>query len=147
MAETLKDMLNEAISISELGDSGIYFMISLLLMTVYIWIFEKYFTRKLDDQKEIQKGNEAAARVLSAKRIGLVIIMAASLFENTNPLGVIIWGTIGFIVQVAVYHFVELKTPYNVEEELIKGNKAVADYLAGWSIAVSILVAFAAIIS
>ncbi|AQQ52008.1 DUF350 domain-containing protein [Planococcus lenghuensis] len=142
----LQDMLNEAFGVPELINSVIYFTVSFLLMVIYIWLFEKFFT-KVDDQAEVAKGNQAVAKVLTAKRISLVIIMAAALYENTNPLGVAIWATIGFIIQVAVYKFVELKTAYDMEEQLAKGNIAAAQYLGGWSIATSVLVAFAVIIS
>jgi putative membrane protein len=103
----------------------LYFVVSIVVVLVGIWIFE-LITTKYKDWDEIAKGNNAVALSVGGKIVGLCVILLFSILENDQLWHVVIWGVYGIVLQMIVYYLFELLTvKFSVQEKIKEGNTAV----------------------
>ena len=103
--------------------AGIYSTVVIALI-VYLAIFE--FVTKYSTWEEIKKGNVAVALATGGKIFGVANIFRHSIMDNNSVIGMLGWGTYGFLLLLFVYFIFEFLTPgFKVDEELKNNNLAV----------------------
>ena len=103
--------------------AGIYSTVVIALI-VYLAIFE--FVTKYSTWEEIKKGNVAVALATGGKIFGVANIFRYSIMDNSSVIGMLGWGTFGFLLLLFVYFIFEFLTPgFKVDEELKNNNRAV----------------------
>jgi putative membrane protein len=123
-----------------LGNAGIYFLVTSVIVIVTMLIFDLLVKFKV--WREIEGGNAAVALAAGGIILGTSIILNAAIHANDNLLMVLLWGGIGAVVEVLVYFLFELITPkLNVNEEIARGNKAVGFVCFIYCVASSIIIA------
>lgn len=129
----VNEFLDNAINVSV----GIVILIAVLLVGYYVF---STLTR-FNDAEEIAKGNEAAGMYMGSKLLGLCIIIAMVSFSSHSWIQMLIWSAIGIIILCLVYVLFDFFTPkLKVNEEIAKGNMAVAQLLRSIIIGTSIVI-------
>lgn len=104
--------------------TGAYFVLSVLMMVLFLAIFE--VVTKYNDWEEIKKGNVSVAMATGGKLMAVGIIIAFSIYHNDTLWDTFVWGAFGFVFQLIVYYLFEFFTPkFKVDNEIAKDNRAV----------------------
>jgi putative membrane protein len=83
----------------------------------------------------------AVAHSLGGKVIGQALVMGSAVLHSVSLGDLVIWGVIGIVFQVLVYYGFEKLTPFNVNQEVCKGNIAVGLFSSRISIASGLILA------
>jgi putative membrane protein len=126
-----------------------YLVVSIPLLLIGIKIFmwqtsydEMAMIRDAADSDVIKdEAGIAVAHSLGGKVVGLALVMASAVFHSVSVGDLIIWGFVGIIFQVLVYYVFEKLTPFNIAEEVVKGNVAVGLFSARLSFAAGLILA------
>lgn len=93
------------------------------------------------DQSVRDEAGMAVAHSLGGKVVGQALVIASAVFHSVSVADLVIWGVIGIIFQVLVYYVFEKLTPFNVADEVGKGNIAVGIFSARLSFATGLILA------
>ena len=119
--------------------AGAFFGSTSLVVIIGILLFD--MTTKYKLWEEINNGNLAVAFSTSGIVLGVANIMRFAIASNDSILTTLLWGGIGTVALLVVYHAFELLTPkLKVSEEIGKGNKAVGFIAFIFSIAFSYII-------
>jgi putative membrane protein len=88
----------------------------------------------------IRDGNAAAAYALSGALIGFVLPLCAVIANTQSIFDLLLWGLIGFIIQLAVYGAVRFAIGH-LERKVEEGSVAAGIYLGTCSLVVGLLIA------
>ncbi|HWG92345.1 MAG TPA: DUF350 domain-containing protein [Candidatus Thermoplasmatota archaeon] len=157
------------IALATLTDAGIGIVLALLqvvislvfaLSAVYIGIrvFDR-FTKNIDEMEELKRGNIAIGILLAAVIISIATVIQGGVRELTAPffgggelsqrlvgfLGGVIQLLISlalalFVIRMAIYVFDRITEGIDEQEELRRGNVAIAILLAGILIAIATVI-------
>jgi len=83
----------------------------------------------------------AAAHSLGGKVVGQALVMASAIFHSVSVGDLVIWGIVGIVFQVLVYYVFEKLTPFQISDEVVKGNIAVGLFSARLSFATGLILA------
>ncbi|AGK53053.1 DUF350 domain-containing protein [Bacillus sp. 1NLA3E] len=115
---------------------SVYLIVSLLLLLIGIFIFEKS-TTKLQEFKLIAQKNITAALSLGGKLLGLAVVLGAAAEYSVSLLDMIIWGAIGIVAQIIFFVLAEVITiRFSIQKAIEEDNRAVGIMLFSLSIAV-----------
>jgi putative membrane protein len=124
---------------TDIGNVGIGIVILLAALLIGAYVFSKLTT--FNDWEEIRKGNEAAGMYMGSKLLGLGIIVAMVSYSSHDWEAMLVWSGVGIVLLCAVYIVFDFLTPkLNVNEEIAKGNKAVAQLLRAVILGSSIVI-------
>lgn len=113
-----------------------YFTIGGILMTLYVFIYNKLTT--LDEWELIKQNDSAAAIAFSGSLVGFVIPMASAIQNAQSNFGCAFWGTVALVVQLVAFFTVRLLVPA-ITERIRRGEVAAGILLAVISLNVGIL--------
>lgn len=123
-------------SISGLPAFITYFLISLVLLAVFLFIY-----LRVTPYREIQlirDGNVAAALSLSGTILGFTIPLAHAVAQSISIPDMLIWGVIALVVQILVYIVVRLLIP-SLTADIPAGKAAQGAFLGVLSLSTGIL--------
>lgn len=104
--------------------TGICYLLGILILGLGMFIFS--FVTEYHDFQQIKNGNVAVGLASSGLILGLANIMRFAILSNISALGVVIWGGIGIIgMLLGWFAFDRVIPQFDVDEELIKDNRAV----------------------
>jgi putative membrane protein len=129
----------QIIDMTEAVETIVYWVVLFGFAGLLMLIFEIITPYK--DREELENGNIAVAAQFAGKLIGIGLITEASIAENVNVWGALIWVGIGYILMIISYYLFELVTPFKVEKEIAKSNVAVGIVTASVSVFIGLLVA------
>lgn len=122
-----------------------YFALAVVIVVAGLAAFA-LLTSKYRDWEEIQNGNRAVALSVGGKIVGICIILAFAVYNSFAIRETLIWGIVGVVLQLVAYLLFELLTvKFSVQEELKKGNIAVA--VVSFSVSVGLAVVIGASIT
>jgi putative membrane protein len=90
------------------------------------------------ERELVSQGNSAAATVMATTAVALAMPIAATLATSLSVVDILIWGTVGLIVQLAVFSAASLALG-NLKARIERGEVAAAITLGGWQIAAALL--------
>jgi putative membrane protein len=122
--------------LAELPEFLAFFVVSLLLMIVFIVIYTN-ITRH-DEIKLIKANSVAAAVAFSGAIIGFALPLASAMISSSTILELVIWGVIALIVQIVVYLLMRLPMP-RLSERIEQNEIAAGVWLGTLSLTVGIL--------
>lgn len=118
---------------------GVGIAILLVVLVAGSFVFSKL--TRFNDAEEIAKGNEAAGIYMGSKLFGLCIIIGMVSYSSNSWVSMLIWSVIGIGILCLVYIVFDFLTPkMKVNEEIAKGNKAVAQLLRAIIIGTSFVI-------
>jgi putative membrane protein len=123
-------------SLQYVDDFLIYLVLSLFLLTVFAWIYDK--VTPYDELVLIREGNVAASIAYSGAIIGLALPLGSAVAHSVNPVDMVIWGAFALAVQVLVYFLVRRLLP-QLNDQIPKDHAAPAVLLAAMSLAAGII--------
>ena len=123
-------------SLHYVDDFLIYLVLSLLLLAVFSWLYDK--VTPYNEMRLIRDGNIAAATAYSGAVIGLALPLGSAVAHSVNPVDMVIWGVISLAVQVLVYFLVRRLLP-QLNDHIPENKVAPALMLAAMSVAAGIL--------
>jgi putative membrane protein len=112
------------------------FSVTALLLVAGVLIFR--LLTPFNEQALINQGNAAAATVSATTAVAIALPLAATLATSTAVLDIVIWGSIGLLVQVVVFVGVSLLNS-GLKQRIEAGELAAAITLGGWQIAFALL--------
>ena len=126
----------------------LYLAAALPLLGIGVWLFARLTPYKEGEllHNGAQDGMagraaEAAAHDLGGKLLGLTLVLASAIFHSVHIWDLLFWGAVGIVSQVLVAKLFEWITPYQVAQEIPKGNVAVGIFSARLSVAAGLLLA------
>ncbi|MBK8740602.1 MAG: DUF350 domain-containing protein [Betaproteobacteria bacterium] len=123
-------------SLQYVDDFLIYLVLSMAMLTVFAWIYDK--VTPYNELDLIRNGNIAAAIAYAGAIIGLALPLASAVAHSVNPVDMVIWGVFALTVQVLVYFLVRRLVP-QLNDNIPGDRAAPAVLLAAISIAAGIL--------
>lgn len=117
-------------------DFLIYLVLSLALLAVFAWIYNKI--TPYDEIQLIREGNTAAAVAYSGAILGLALPLGSAVAHSVNPVDMLIWGVVALAVQVLVYFIVRRVLPL-LNDHIPENKIAPAILLAAMSLAAGII--------
>jgi putative membrane protein len=123
-------------SISGFPYFALYFVLCLALLVVFVAVHAHLTSYR--ELRLIREGNVAAAISLSGAVLGFVLPLASAVAHSVNPVDMVAWGVIAFIVQIIVYFAVHRLVPH-FAEAIGEGKIAPAMLLATLAVAVGVL--------
>lgn len=116
-----------------------YFSVALLLLAVFLFLFEVVPSYKTWEQ--IVKGNAAVAMAVGGKIYGICNILRYSLLSSEGLYVSLTWAAYGFVLLMITYFLFEFLTPvFRVDTEIAQDNRAVGFLSMVVSIALSYVV-------
>ncbi|WP_202080292.1 DUF350 domain-containing protein [Caldalkalibacillus salinus] len=113
--------------------------VAFLAIFVFLAIFE--LVTKYKNWEEIKKGNFAVALATGGKILGIANVFRFSILHHDTLWQMMIWGVFGFTILLFAYFIFEFATPsFKVDEQIEKGNIAVALLAAFISIGLSYVI-------
>lgn len=123
-------------SLQYVDDFLIYVVLSLVLLGVFAWIYDK--VTPYDELILIRGGNVAASIAYAGAIIGLALPLSSAVANSVNPVDMVIWGAFALAVQVLVYFLVRRLLP-QLNDQIPQDKAAPAVLLAALSIAAGIV--------
>jgi len=123
-------------SLQYVDDFLIYIVLSLALLTAFVWIYDK--VTPYNELELIRGGNTAAAVAYAGAMIGLALPLGSAVAHSVNPVDMVIWGVFALAIQVLVYFLVRRLIPH-LNDQIPANNMAPAILLAALSIAAGII--------
>jgi putative membrane protein len=100
------------------------YSVVILCIVVFLALFE--LVTKYNNWQEIKKGNISVAMATGGKIFGIANIFRYSIQHNDSLLTMIGWGVFGFALLLIGYFIFEFLTPtFNIDEEILRDNRAV----------------------
>lgn len=123
-------------SLAGLPSFLLYFVLGLALITAFVAVYVR--VTPYNEIALIREGNAAAAVSLSGALLGFVLPLASAIAHSIGPVDMIVWASIAFVVQIAVYFAVARVVP-RFAEAIRAGRVSAATLLAAMSVAVGVL--------
>ncbi len=96
----------------------------LALLFVGLLLFEA--TTKTKEFQLIGKGNQAAARSIGGKLLGLAFVLGSAIANSLSIADMLIWGAVGIAAQIVFFYLAELITiRFSISKAIEEDNKAV----------------------
>jgi uncharacterized membrane protein YjfL (UPF0719 family) len=119
----------------------LYGGIGILLLNSAAWLNDRFIYKASRLWHSIEKGDVAAGIIKGASFISTgIIISGVLLLELERPLNALIFIAAALIFNLIGLFYYNLITPFNVREQVYKGNTAVAVATGGAQIAFAILI-------
>ena len=122
--------------------------IPLLLIGIKIFMWQTPYNEMHVIRDAASCGNDikdeagiAVAHSLGGKVVGQAVVLASAIFHSVSVLDLVVWGVVGIVFQVLVYYVFEKLTPFQVNDEVGKGNIAVGIFSARLSFATGLILA------
>lgn len=128
----------------------LYFGVSIPLIVlgylVFLWTTPYREIQLIRDGSETEdpvkiRAAKAAAYDIGGKILGLVIVVASAIINSVDLLDLVIWGLVGIIFHVVLFFVINWLSPFNINQEVPKGNVSVAIFSSRIHIAAGILMA------
>ncbi len=123
-------------SLQYVDDFLIYLALSLVLLSVFAWIYDK--VTPYDELVLIRAGNVSASIAYAGAIIGLSLPLASAVAHSVNPVDMVIWGAFALAVQVLAYFLVRRLMP-QLNAMILQDKPAPAVLLAALSVAAGIV--------
>ncbi len=124
-------------SLSTLGNFGLYFGISLLFLIAFRFIFPLVTPYK--EWKLIKSGNVAAAIGMGGSFIGYSIAVGSAISNSQNFLDFSVWGIVALVAQIIAYFIIRIIFLPKITERIERNEVSAGVILASIAIAVGIL--------
>ena len=103
-----------------------YFCLSLIVVTVYVYVYTRITVH--DELKLIEANVPGAAISLGLSLLGFAMPVASAVAHAANIVDCIVWSVIALIVQVIVYYLVRIPVP-DLSKRISAGELAPAIWL------------------
>ena len=103
-----------------------YFCLSLVVVTVYVYVYTRITVH--DELKLIEANVPGAAISLGLSVLGFAMPVASAVAHAANIVDCIVWSAIALIVQVIVYYLVRIPVP-DLSKRISAGELAPAIWL------------------
>ena len=123
-------------SLQYVDDFLIYLALSLVLLAVFAWIYDK--VTPYDELVLIRAGNLSAAIAYGGAIIGLSLPLASAVAHSVNPVDMVIWGAFALAVQVLAYFLVRRLMP-QLNDMILQDKPGPAVLLAAMAVAAGIV--------
>jgi len=95
---------------------------------------------ELDNPEKVAAA-KASAYDLGGKIIGLSLVIGSALYHSAGYVELMIWGTVGIVLEVLAFYLFELLTPFSVRGEIPRGNVAVGIFSLCISVSTGLIMA------
>lgn len=95
---------------------------------------------ELDNPEKVAAA-KASAYDLGGKIIGLSLVLSSALYHSAGYLEVVVWGTLGIVLEILVFYLFELLAPFRVRSEIPRGNIAVGLFSLCISVSTGLIMA------
>lgn len=130
-------MENLMFSLSGIGSFALYFLASILLMSLFVFIYVRI--TPYDEWKLIKKNNSAAALALSGSTIGYCLAISSAASSSVNILDFLIWGGIALLAQIIAFFIVKIIFLPALAKRIENNDLSAGIVLAAVSVSVGLL--------
>lgn len=115
---------------------SIYLLVSLALLVLGLYLFEKS-TTKLKEFELIKDKNVTAALSLGGKLLGLAFVLGSAIENSVSLIDMAIWGAVGIVSQIIFFILAEVITiRFSIQKAIEEDNRAVGTILFALSLSV-----------
>lgn len=125
-----------AASIRGVDDFLLYFIASLALVAVFLFIYVHITPYR--EIRLIREGNQAAAYSLSGALLGFIVPLGTAIAYSVAFVDMLLWGGIALIVQLAAFFAVRIVLP-NLATDIPAGKLAPGMFVGAFSLGVGLL--------
>lgn len=125
-----------AASIRGVDDFLLYFVASLALVAVFLFIYVHITPYR--EIRLIREGNQAAAYSLSGALLGFIVPLATAIAYSVAFVDMLLWGGIALIVQLAAFFVVRMVLP-NLATDIPAGKLAPGLFVGAFSLGIGLL--------
>ncbi|PSU25657.1 hypothetical protein C9J21_17560 [Photobacterium phosphoreum] len=125
------------VSLSTLGNFGLYFGISLIFLIAFRFIFPLVTPYK--EWELIKSGNVAAAVGMGGSFIGYALAVGSAISNSQNVLDFAVWGVVALVSQVIAYLIIRIIFLPKISERIERDEVSAGVILASIAIAVGLL--------
>ncbi|MCC2631600.1 MAG: hypothetical protein K0S20_299 [Patescibacteria group bacterium] len=119
-------------------------ILALIIFALCMKLSDAYILRNVRNCEELGRGNKAVGIVEMGAYIATGLMLNGT-FSGDSPslvnsiVSILLFATLGQLALFGLYSLIELRTPYNVDEEIKSGNTACAIIVAGELVALGII--------
>jgi putative membrane protein len=112
------------------------FVVTLVVLVLAVLIYERI--TPINEVREINRGNRAAALSFGSAVLGLALPLAICLAHSVNVADIVIWGVVAVVLQLAAFFAIE-RVFRGLEKRIEEGDIAAGITVASTQLAVAIL--------